>query len=133
MRGLIEVILLVEADPGVAEQLGQALQPETVLVMKDGEDALDYLQGNPPQDRQLPRVILLSLSLPGIGGLEFLQRLRAQEEMLGVPVVVLESNPELTATAYESGASSVLARIEGEGLKTQMDSLSAFWGMCERA
>ncbi len=128
------MILLVEADPGVARQLSQALQPEAVLVMKDGEEALDYLQGKPPhQDRQLPRVILLSLSLPGLGGLEFLQRLRGQEQMLGLPVVVLESNPELTATAYESGASSVLARIEGEDLKTQMDSLSAFWGMCERA
>jgi DNA-binding response OmpR family regulator len=131
---LIEVILLVEADPGVAGQLSQALQPEVVLVMKDAESALNYLLGNPPaQDRQLPKVILLSLSLPGMGGLELLQRIRSQEDLLGLPVVVRESNPELTATAYESGASSVLARLDGEDLKAQMDSLSAFWGMCERA
>ncbi len=134
VQGVIVVILLVEADAEVAGQLSQALQPEAVLSVKDAEAALNYLQGMPPhQDRELPKVILLSLSLPGMGGLELLQRLRSQEKMQGLRVVVLESNPELTATAYESGANSVLARVDGEGLKAQMGSLSAFWGMCERA
>ncbi len=128
------MILLVEADARLAEELSQALQPEAVMVVNDAEGALNYLQKNPPhQDRQLPQVVLLSLNLLGKGGLRLLQQLRNQEELLGLPVVVLESNPELMATAYESGASSVLSRVDGDGLKAQMDSLTAFWGLCERA
>src|SRR5438552_17119609 len=67
-----------------------------VIVAQDGVDAIDYLFGTKgrPAPTDLPAVVLLALKLPKINGMDVLQRIRADERTLLLPVVILTSSGE---------------------------------------
>jgi two-component system response regulator len=95
-------ILLVEDNRDDVEltlmAFDQARITNQVIVARDGVEALDYLFGQGPHAerdlRDQPVVVLLDLKLPKIGGLEVLERLRADERTRYVPVVVLTTSTE---------------------------------------
>lgn len=85
-------ILLVEDNLSDAELTVRALRSigttQKILRLSDGGEALDFIfrKGRfSDRDQALPKLILLDLKMPRIGGIEFLQRLRedaATEEIL---------------------------------------------------
>lgn len=87
-----------------------------VDVVRDGQQALDYLfrQGEFAERKgpDLPTVVLLDLNLPRIGGLEVLDRLRADPRTALVPVVILTSSDEERdrLRSYENGANSFVRK-----------------------
>ena len=114
-----ETILLVEDNPDDVELTIRAFRKNKiandVVVARDGIEALDYLfcRGD-YADRNIkdtPRLILLDLKLPKMGGLQVLERLRANEHTRLVPVVILTSSKEkmtlLTATRTGQTATCV--------------------------
>ena len=63
----------------IAERLQiRGIQAETAI---DGETALKMIEANPPQ------VVVLDVMMPGIGGIEILKRMNAQN--LQIPVILL--------------------------------------------
>jgi DNA-binding response OmpR family regulator len=63
----------------IAERLQiRGIQAETAT---DGEAALKMIEANPPQ------VVVLDVMMPGIGGIEILKRMNAQN--LQIPVILL--------------------------------------------
>jgi len=97
-----------------------------LVVQRDGAAALDWLATAPA----LPRVVLLDLKLPLIGGLEVLRRLRSEPRTERLPVVVLTSSiqEDDIARSYALGANAYVRKpvdfLEfGESVKT----LSRFW------
>ena len=96
------VILLVEDNPDDELLALRAFRkqnvPSTVVVVHDGQEAVDYLfaQGDyTGRDiREVPALILLDLKLPKIDGLEVLRRLRSDAATRLLPVVVLTSSDE---------------------------------------
>ena len=109
------IILLVEDNSDDVDLTLRALRKNgidnRVIVASNGQQALDYLFGtgeysdkpHPP-----PRVILLDLNLPGLGGLDVLQTLRSDERTRFIPVVILTSSSEERdlVRGYELGANS---------------------------
>jgi two-component system response regulator len=97
-----KTILLVEDNPDDVELTIRSLNRHNVkndvVVAKDGQQALDYLFGTGEYTGRnlssMPAVILLDLKLPKIDGLEVLRRLRADERMELVPVVIVTSSKE---------------------------------------
>jgi two-component system response regulator len=92
-------ILLVEDNPKDEALTLRALQKHNlralVTVMRDGVEALDYLlPAGDNMARPLPRLVLLDLKLPKVGGLEVLRRLRGHERTRLLPVVILTSSAE---------------------------------------
>jgi CheY-like chemotaxis protein len=94
-------ILMVEDDPQDVELTLTALAEynlaNEVVVASDGEEALDYLycRGKfQARTSENPAVLLLDLKLPKVDGLEVLQRIKADEKLRMIPVVVLTSSRE---------------------------------------
>lgn len=87
-----------------------------VVVARDGVEALEFLHcegahaGRDPAD--LPQVVLLDLNMPRLGGLEVLQRIRADERTQTIPVVILTSSREERdlVQSYKGGANSYIQK-----------------------
>src|SRR6185503_10913564 len=94
-------ILLVEDSPIDAELAMRALKKaglmNKLLWVKDGQEALDYLfrQGQyASREETLPRLVLLDLNMPKVGGIEVLQAVKANDRTRSIPVVVMTASQE---------------------------------------
>ncbi len=112
--------MLVEDDPNdealTLRSFGKANIANVVDVVRDGQEALDYLfSKGAHRDRypaQLPAVVLLDLNLPKLDGLQVLRRLRADQRTALLPVVVLTSSDEERdlVESYRLGANSYVCK-----------------------
>ncbi len=88
-----EHILVVEDEPPMAEFLADWLQQlgYEVALASDGAEALARLQAS------LPRLILVDLMLPNMGGWELVRRIRADARLQPIPVVLCTARHEAYA------------------------------------
>ncbi len=91
-------ILLVEDNISDAELTVRAFRgagvTQKILRLSDGDEALDFIfrKGRfSDRDQALPKLILLDLKMPRVGGIEFLQRLRQDSATMDIVVVILSS------------------------------------------
>lgn len=113
-------IMLVEDDSDHVALILRSLRRQgmldDVLVMLDGEEALDFLFAEGPfvnrDASQMPAVVLLDLKLPKVSGLQVLERLRRDERTRRLPVVVLTSSggDENIRESYRLGANSFVQK-----------------------
>jgi two-component system response regulator len=99
-------------------------------VVRDGQEAIDYLIRNPGETGPLPELVLLDLKLPKIGGHEVLRRIRANPTTRHLPVIVLttSSEPEEIVRGYEGGANSYVQKpIEYEEFIAAVRTLGVYW------
>jgi CheY-like chemotaxis protein/DNA-binding XRE family transcriptional regulator len=89
-------ILLIEDNPTDAVMAARAFTHAKIAnplkLFREAEQALEYLYGTGRYAQQKPRrpqLILLDLNLPQMSGLEFLQRIKGDERMRTIPIVVL--------------------------------------------
>ncbi len=80
------IILLVEDDPAIRDSLAECLAMEghEVEAAGNGVEALRRL-GAPPR----PDLVLADMLMPAMGGAELLQRIRAEQALAGLPVVMM--------------------------------------------
>ena len=114
-------VLLVEDVPRNAEQFIRVLRlqgyREEVVVVGDGVECLDYLFGEDAYEgrdtRVAPRLILLDVHMPRMGGHETLRRIREDERTSLLPVVMFSatSAPEDVVAAYDLGANAFIDKV----------------------
>ncbi|MEY2428894.1 MAG: hypothetical protein QOJ40_1779 [Verrucomicrobiota bacterium] len=87
-----------------------------LLVVKNGEEAISYLQGDAPYDNRarypLPALLLLDLKMPRKDGFDVLRWIRQRQIFDAMRVLVLtssEASEDLTL-AYQLGANSFLVK-----------------------
>jgi len=90
-------VLLVEDDPGDVLMTREAFEtsrmPNTLHVVGDGEQAMHFLRRtNDFTGAPRPALILLDLNLPRRNGLEVLAELKADSDLLTIPVVILTTS-----------------------------------------
>ena len=108
-------ILLVEDNPMDVDLTIRAFQHNHVVnpvtILRDGEEALDYIR-NYSLQAPMPLLVLLDLKLPRVDGLELLAELRKTSNFKTTPVVVLTSSSEDkdVQTAYRLGANSYIVK-----------------------
>ncbi len=90
-------ILLVEDNPGDVDLVREALEQGKLFnrlhVVDNGEKAMALLHKQAPYEDMLkPELILLDLNLPRKSGFEVLAEIKADPELLRIPVVVLTSS-----------------------------------------
>jgi CheY-like chemotaxis protein len=134
-------ILLVEDDDVDVMNIKRAFRKGNIsnplYVAANGIEALDILRGHNKQLPLMPaerRLILLDLNMPKMGGIEFLQVLRADPKLKTTPVVVLT-----TSNADQDRLSAYNFNIAGYLLKPVtfatfvevMAALNKYWALCE--
>jgi CheY-like chemotaxis protein len=128
-------ILLVEDNPSDVELTLHAFEKHKVAnrvhVVRDGQEALDYLFGTGAQpDRVQPKVVLLDLKLPKVDGLEVLREIRSNAALRTLPVVILTSSREErdVVESYSLGVNSYIVKpIEFDKFVETVRMLGLYW------
>ena len=126
-------VLLVEDSEGGAQLMriafGERLPDATLEVYPDGERALAALDAGRLAEWDL---VLLDLRLPGVGGHEVLEAVRAaqDERVRRLPVVVLSHSEvvEDVTRSYDLGANSHIAKPHSlDALFEVVETLGRYW------
>jgi two-component system response regulator len=128
-------ILLVEDNPDHVELIVKALRNNNVLnevhLVASGEEAIDFLyQRGAYVDAAPPGLILLDIKLPGMDGIEFLRRIKADPKLKRIPVVVLSTseNENDIMGCYGSGANSYIVKpVEFSQFAKVIKEVKLYW------
>ncbi|HRS82927.1 MAG TPA: response regulator [Smithellaceae bacterium] len=131
-------ILLVEDNPQDAELMIRAIRKRNLMnpiyVVEDGAEALDFIfcRGSyAGRDfSKPPKVVLLDLKLPKVGGIEVLRAVKADQRTRHIPIVVVTSSredPDIR-TAYTLGANSYVVKpVDFSAFMDAMSNLGLYW------
>ena len=132
-----KAILVVEDNPAdffaTERGLRKAGLANPIVHAESGEEAMDYLLGGGKfegQGVQKPGIVLLDINLPGLNGGEVLERIRANEQLKMVPVIMLTtSNDERDVQmAYRLGANSYVQKpVDLDGFMAALKRLKDYW------
>jgi CheY-like chemotaxis protein len=135
-------ILLVEDDPADQKLIRLSLKAQRlaneVASVSSGEEALAFLrrEGEYAASGGHPDLILLDLNMPGMGGKEFLRRMKLDESLKQIPVVILTTSDaeEDILDSYKLQASGYVRKpVKLEDFKKVMESIEAYWFLlCKR-
>jgi two-component system response regulator len=128
-------ILLVEDNPNDVELAMHAFREDGVCnrieVARDGQEALDYLLGGHGHKPQAtPRLVLLDLKLPKVGGLQVLREIRSDPALGRLPVVILTNSCERSdiVDGYELHANSYITKpVEFDEFVDAARTLGRYW------
>lgn len=132
-------ILLIEDNPDDEELTRLAFDESGVAnsleIVRDGAEALDYIFASGSWAGRAggnPKLILLDLKLPKIGGLEVLRLLRAEPRTQLIPVVILTSSVEEqdVIRGYRLGCNSYLRKpVDFDQFSQAVRNLATYWLM----
>ena len=131
-------ILLVEDNPTDLELTLRVFKnyhlANRIEVARDGVEALDFLFGEGVHagrgSIQIPKVILLDLKLPKIGGLEVLRRIKSDSRTRTIPIVVLTSSQEEKdlVKSYQLGVNSYIVKpVDFDQFTECLRQIGIYW------
>ncbi len=131
-------ILLVEDRTEDAELALMALKKYNLVNkvewVRDGEEALEFIFAEGRyKDRNIedkPKMILLDLKMPKVDGIEVLQKVRADERVKFIPIVILTTSKEEQdiLNAYHLNVNAYMVKpVEFNGFVEAIKSMGLFW------
>ena len=135
-RGI--TILLVEDNPDHAELTLKALENGNMLNgvfwVKDGEEALDFLlhrrRWAAAAAAPRPGLILLDVKLPKLDGYEVLRRVKGDDSLRTIPVVMLTTSDrdDEVAASYRAGANSFVTKpVKFSEFVERIKTVKLYW------
>lgn len=136
---MLKPIVLVEDSAQDIEltiaALTRARLANEVIILRDGEEALEYLccKGrHEMREKGNPALALLDIKLPKVDGLEVLSYVKRDPELKSIPVVMLTSSqeePDL-AKSYELGANGYVVKpVRFQDFARAVQDLGGFWAV----
>ncbi len=124
-------ILLVDDSPSDRALVGLAFERAKIIneitEAEEGGAALAILR----EAKTLrPDLILLDLNMPGMDGREFLRRVKADEELCTIPVVILTSSmaDDDVAQSYRDHCAGYIRKpVDLAGLSRVVAGISDYW------
>ncbi len=139
MKTDIRTIVLAEDNPNDVELTLAAFRENhllnEVVVIRDGEQALDYLyRRGAYQSRATgnPALLLLDLKMPKVDGLEVLRVIKADPHLKMIPVVVLTSSRQEQdlLRSYNLGVNAYVVKPVAFGeFVDAVKALGGFWAV----
>lgn len=132
-------ILLVEDSPRDLELTLAALDKcqlaNEIVIARDGAEAMEYLTSTGPHHTRSqgdPAVVLLDLKLPKMDGLEVLARVKKDDRLRHIPIVMLTSSREEQdlVRSYELGVNAFVVKpVEFTEFFKAIQDLGVFWAL----
>lgn len=136
MRTIVEILVVDDSDEDAAltlDCLRRAAPGMAVLRLTDGEQALHFIRatdGYASRPPGLPKLVMLDLHMPGMGGIAVLESLRASPGMQEMPVVLWtsSSNPAFAEQARQAGAADYRVKPQTlDAYRAEIDSIVQRW------
>jgi CheY-like chemotaxis protein len=132
-------ILLVEDDEVDVMNVKRAFKKNNVtnplFVCNNGLEALAFLRGeHESSTTEIPKIILLDLNMPKMGGIEFLREIRKNDELKNISVFVMTTSNEDRdkVDAYNLNvAGYILKPLSMERFIEAVSTLNNYWKLCE--
>jgi CheY-like chemotaxis protein len=132
-------ILLVEDDEVDVMNVKRAFKKNNItnplFVAGNGVEALEMLRGEGEQQLvPRPRIILLDLNMPKMGGIEFLTALRQDEELKSITVFVMTTSNEDRdkVEAYKLNVAGYIVKpLSMESFISAVSVLNNYWQLIE--
>lgn len=131
-------ILFVEDSPIDAELTLLALKEENlannVIWLQDGAQALDFIfaegeYSHRSVDNQ-PKLILLDLKMPKVGGIDVVKRIRSDERTKSIPIVIMTSSKEEKdiVDTYKLGINSYIVKpVDFDKFTRSVKEIGFYW------
>ncbi|MCC6908486.1 MAG: response regulator [Phycisphaerales bacterium] len=134
------IILLVDDDPDYRMLVRDAIEslgrPIKVFECVDGCDGIRFLQQIcSDQSSPRPDLVLLDLEMPGADGHEVLIRVRADQRLRDLPVVVMTGvdDDESERRALSNGASSYTCKVQDtQDMLRRIEAAAVYWTTVHR-
>ncbi len=131
-------ILLVEDDEDDVRMTQRAFKKggitNRLYVVRDGEEAIEFLEHTDrysnPDDAPRPGLILLDLNMPRMNGHEVLDRIKSNEELKTIPVIILTTSTDQkdVARSYGHGANTFITKpVEFGKFVDAIMTLGKYW------
>jgi two-component system, response regulator len=131
-------VLLVEDNQDDVDLAMHALRrgklANRIIVARDGEEALDFLFCRGVfSERSFdhpPKLVLLDLKLPKVGGMEVLKQVKCDPRTRNIPVVILTSSKEERdlVASYGLGANSYIQKpVDFEQFRETVKTAGLYW------
>jgi two-component system chemotaxis response regulator CheY len=105
----------------IAKAIGMSgVEVKTLMTAGNGQQALDIL------DKEWVDLVFADINMPVMGGVEMVKRMKADDGMKGIPVVIVSTEGSATRIngLLESGVRAFLRKpFTPESLKTTIDSI----------
>jgi CheY-like chemotaxis protein len=133
-------ILLVEDDMVDVMNVKRAFKKNNInnplFVAENGVEALEMLRGENGKQKITPppKIILLDLNMPMMGGIELLKLIRADEKLKNISVFVMTTSNEDNdkVEAYKLNvAGYILKPLSMESFVNAVSTLHNYWMLCE--
>ncbi|MGB8761010.1 MAG: response regulator, partial [Candidatus Sulfotelmatobacter sp.] len=136
-RNEVDILLVDDSQDDVDLTL-HSLRAENlanrVFVVRDGEEALDFLFCTGPYAERSfnhpPKLVLLDLKLPKIDGMQVLKRVNRDERTRSIPVVLMTSSKEERdrVIGYNLGVNSYLQKpVDFDEFRGMVKLLGLYW------
>ncbi|MHB8571469.1 MAG: response regulator transcription factor [Candidatus Dormibacteria bacterium] len=118
------VILVADDEPALCKVLKLRLEMEgfEVIIAEDGTSALDSLRSRRPD------VAVLDVMMPGLNGLEVVSEMKRDQDLSGIPVIILSARrlDREIAGALAAGADRYIAKpFDSQELMLEIRALLA--------
>jgi CheY-like chemotaxis protein len=128
-------ILLVEDNEGdillTTEALSEGKVSNTISIVKDGWEAMQYLERNEKYRNELPPdLILLDVNLPKMNGHEVLKQIKSNDSLKHIPVIMLttSSSEKDIWSSYQNYVNCYITKpVEVDDFINVVASIENFW------
>ena len=111
-----------------------------VIFVRDGQEVIDYLSGEPPFNQRgsypIPKLIILDLAMPRVSGFEVLEWIRRDAAFSNIPVLAFSGiqRPTDITRAYSLGAKLFLVKTSDVSQWTAiLERLAEIYGLGRHA